>query len=95
MKNTVRILLSSSLALALAGTAVCHFGVRYSVSQIPAEQRARMADFDWVGTEWIAVGSLAWIVGILLAVTAVFLLMMQHHRKSSQSNSSVPPRLCG
>ena len=35
MKNTVRTLFSSSLALALVGTAVCHFGVRYSISQIP------------------------------------------------------------
>jgi hypothetical protein len=83
MKNAVRNLLSSSLALALAGTAVCHFGVRYSISQIPAEQRARMADFDWVGTERIAVGSLALIDGILLALTAIFLIFMQRHRKQS------------
>ena len=83
MKNAVRMLLSSSLALALAGTAVCHFGVRYSISKIPAEQRARMADFDWVGIEWIAVGSLAMLAAILLAVTAIFLFFRQRHRKQS------------
>jgi hypothetical protein len=82
MKNAVRMLLSSSLALALSGTAVCHFGVRYSISWIPAEQRTRMGDFDWVGTEWIAVGGLALIVAILLALTAIFLLMQRHRKES-------------
>jgi hypothetical protein len=35
-----------------------------------------MADFDWVATEWIAVGSSALLVAILLAVTAIFPLFM-------------------
>lgn len=57
MKNAVGILLSSSLTLALAGTAVCHFGVRYAISQIPAERRTRMGDFDCVGIDGLQSGA--------------------------------------
>jgi len=58
MKNAVGILLSSSLTLALAGTkTVCHFGVRYAISQIPAERRSRMGDFDCVGIDGLQSGA--------------------------------------
>jgi hypothetical protein len=28
-------------------------GPRYEISRVPLEQRAQMADFDWIGVKWI------------------------------------------
>ena len=72
MKNAVGILLSGSLTLALAGTAVCHFGVRYAISQIPGERRP-----EWeISTALESNGlqsSLALLVAIPLAATVIVL----------------------
>jgi hypothetical protein len=43
----------------------CFLGVHHDIQQIPPEQRAQMADFDWVGVRWIAVGL------VLLAMAVV------------------------
>ena len=50
MKN-VESCFPAHLRSRFAGTAVCHFGVRYAISQIPAERRTRMGDFGIDGLQ--------------------------------------------
>lgn len=44
------------MLLVVASWATCHFGVEHEIAGIPAETRDQMADFDWVGVEWIGRG---------------------------------------
>src|SRR5690242_19527052 len=48
-KKTVRMLLSRSLALVLARTAVAHFGVQHSIAYIHADQRTGLGpnSLEW------------------------------------------------
>ena len=57
MSRAVKSLLLVSLLLLAASFATCRFGVRHEINKIPPETRARMADFDWIGAEWIMRGT--------------------------------------
>ena len=63
MKLLSRLLLTVSCVAILGSMATCYFGVRYAINQIPPEDRARMTDTDWVGSEWIGRGMYIFFVG--------------------------------
>jgi hypothetical protein len=69
--RSIKILLGTSIFFALASFVTCHFGVQHEINQIPPEIRKGMSDFDWVGIEWIALGSMALLAGVLFAFVAV------------------------
>jgi len=50
--------------LIFVGFVMFVFGPKLAALQIPADRRARMADFDWIGVEWIAGGVLMMIAGL-------------------------------
>lgn len=80
MRNLQRGLFVLSLLLMAASWATCHFGVEHEISKIPAGHRARMADFDWVGAEWIMRGTVIFLTGSLAAVIALLLWVMRRRR---------------
>lgn len=71
MRPLWRNLLLVALLLWLSGVAACELGVRHEIAKIPAEQRARMTDTDWVGAEWIFRGMVIGSVALLIAAAAV------------------------
>ena len=68
MSNVTKVLLGVAIALLMTGVATCHFGVQHATAQIPEEQRRQMADFDWIGSEWIARGLVIAILSVVLGV---------------------------
>jgi hypothetical protein len=97
MRNFLRTLGALSLLLTIASWATCHFGVKYEVNKIPAEQRSRMTDFDWVGAEWITRGMIILIAGVLCAVIALVLWVIRRRRRAQRSfpNASRAQQLIG
>lgn len=55
-----------ALVFVVVGFALFLFGPQYAIHQIPADQRAKMGDFDWVGVEWIAAGQDLMLVGFAI-----------------------------
>ena len=70
-EKKVKIFLQASLFLTCASFATCHFGVQHEINKIPSEIRRGMADFDWIGVEWIALGTMALLAALVLALVAV------------------------
>ena len=68
----------------IASWVTCHFGVEHEISKIPAEHRARMADFDWIGAEWIMRGTIIFLAGSLAAVIALLLWIMRKRRMAQR-----------
>jgi hypothetical protein len=81
MKKAIRVLWGMSLLSIVAGMATCYFGVRYAISQIPAEQRARMGDTDWVGVEWITRSLLLDLVALIFAFAAIVVWLIHRYLK--------------
>jgi hypothetical protein len=88
MSNFLRTLGGLSLLLTIASWATCHFGVKHEINKIPAEQRARITDFDWVGAEWITMGMIIFLVGILCALITFVLWVIRRRRQMQQSFSN-------
>jgi len=44
------------VVLLISGFLIFLLGPKYAISQIPIETRSKMADFDWIGVEWITTG---------------------------------------
>lgn len=84
MKRLQRVLFGLSLLLFVTSFATCHFGVEHEINKIPAEHRARMSDFDWIGYEWIELGMLIFLVGMLSAGGAFLLWIVRKSRKGSR-----------
>ena len=55
--NSKRITVAA-LLLFVIGFCLFLVGPQYEIHKILSEGRARMADFDWIGVEWIAAGML-------------------------------------
>jgi hypothetical protein len=83
MGRLCKILLSVSLLLIVASFTTCHFGVEYEINKIPPEQRARMADFDWIGVEWIARGMGIFLLAILSLIAALTIELVERKRTAS------------
>lgn len=81
-RRIIKILLGTSVVFVFASYASCKFGVQHEINKIPPEVRAGMSDFDWIGFEWIALGAIALVGAILLAMIATVLWMMQRQRKN-------------
>jgi hypothetical protein len=86
MRKLYRVLFGLSLLLVIASWATCHFGVEHEIGKIPAEQRALMADFDWIGAEWIGLGVTIFLAGALAAILALILRMIRKRRMARQSS---------
>jgi membrane protein YqaA with SNARE-associated domain len=82
MKTSTRMLLTVSLVTILGSMATCFFGVRYAKNQIPPELRARMADTDWVGFEWIERGMYLFVLGVLIGLIPVLRWLLTYRRSS-------------
>jgi hypothetical protein len=85
MKNLHRILLGFSLLLMVASWATCHYGVAHEISKIPAETRAGMEDFDWIGFEWIWRGTIILFVAIVLNSVALMMWLRERRRIASRT----------
>lgn len=66
----------------VAGVATCFFGVEHEIAKIPAEQRARMTDTDWVGAEWVVWGVMIEAGAIAIFVIAVAFRAWERSRAS-------------
>ena len=73
MKRFIRILLISSLILTIVALATCHFGVQSEIDKIPVEGRSKMADFDWIGVEWITFGMFIQTIAFICLLLAISL----------------------
>ncbi|MDQ2746104.1 MAG: hypothetical protein M3T96_02470 [Acidobacteriota bacterium] len=73
MKRFDGILLISSLLLTIAALATGHFGVQYEIDKIPVEVRSKMADFDWIGVEWITFGLFIQTIALVCLILAISL----------------------
>jgi hypothetical protein len=82
-RKIIKILLGTSIFLSFASYASCRFGVQHEINKIPPEVRAGMSDFDWIGIQWIALGAIALLGAILLAMIAAMLWMIQRQRKNA------------
>ena len=86
MKNIHRILLGFSLLLMLASWATCHYGVQHEISKIPAETRAGMEDFDWIGVEWIWRGTIILFVAVVMDCVALMMWLRARRRIVDQAS---------
>jgi hypothetical protein len=82
MRNLHRILFGFSV-LHDCIVAIRHFGVAHEISKIPAETRAEMEDFDWIGVEWIWRGM--FILFVAIALDFVALIMWSARRGALQA----------
>lgn len=73
MKKSIKILLFISVLLTVSAFATCYFGVESEISKIPAERRAVMSDFDWIGVNWIAFGTIILLSAALSASFAIII----------------------
>jgi len=86
VKNLHRVLFGLSLLLIVASWATCHYGVEHELSKIPAETRARMTDFDWIGVEWIWRGTIMLFVALILDFVALLMWLARRRRIASQAS---------
>jgi len=85
MKNLQRIFLGIALLLMIASWSTCHYGVAHEISKIPAETRAGMEDFDWIGVEWIWRGIIILLVAVVLACVALMMWLRSRRRIANQT----------
>jgi hypothetical protein len=85
MKSVAKILIAPSLLLSIASLATCHFGVQHEIDKIPPEIKARMSDFDWIGIEWIARGSIIFVFAAISAITALTIWLIDGRRAKKES----------
>ena len=67
-------LLIARVILAGAGFVVGRVGVQHEITKIPAETRAQMSDFDWIGVQWIAWFTIMALVGAVMSLSGVVIL---------------------
>ena len=80
LKLAAKILVCCSGFLVVASFAISYFGVEHEINKIPAERRAGMSDFDWIGVEWIMLSMAIQAVAVFLAATAFVLWFLQRRR---------------
>jgi hypothetical protein len=80
MRNLQRVLVVLSLLLMVTSWTTCHFGVEHEINKIPAEHRAQMTDFDWIGAEWIMRGMLIFLASMIAASAALYLWIIRRRR---------------
>ena len=81
-----RTLFALAFTTMVAGVATCYFGIQHEIAKIPPEQRARMTDTDWVGVEWVALGSTIFAGGIVvLVITIAFRAWRRSHPVQRES----------
>ena len=77
----LRLFVTVAAVLLIAGLSIAHFGVGYEIAKIPAEQRATMTDFDWIGSGWIFAGMPLIATGSLILLGAwIFFLWITYRR---------------
>jgi hypothetical protein len=89
MGRLCKILLSVSILLCIASFTTCHFGVEHEINKIPPEQRAEMADFDWVGVEWIARSFVIFLYALLFSAAALVTWLIKKKRALKQSDGGL------
>jgi hypothetical protein len=85
LKSVAIFLIAISLLLSIASLATCHFGVQHEIDKIPPEIKAQMSDFDWIGIEWIAGGSIIFVFAAISAITALTLWLIDRRRGERES----------
>jgi hypothetical protein len=85
MKSVAKILIALSLLFSIASLATCHFGVQHEINKIPPEIKSQMSDFDWIGIEWIAGGSIIFVFAAILAITALTIWLIDRRRSERAS----------
>ena len=83
MNRSAKVLLVS-LLLTAASFATCHFGVQHEINKIPPETRAGMADFDWVGVEWISRGLVLLVLAFASGAAGIVIWVSNLMRKGKQ-----------
>ena len=82
MRRVGRALLVLAAVTFVAGVATCFLGVEHEIAKIPAEQRARMTDTDWIGTEWVLTALVIEASAIGIFVIAVAFRAWERSRAS-------------
>ena len=77
-------LLLGGVILAAFGFVVGRVGVEHEIAKIPAETRAQMGDFDWIGVEWITRFAIMAIVGVAMSLSGAVILALWHLRRRAQ-----------
>lgn len=62
----------------------CYFGVKYAKQQIPSELRNKMSDTDWIGVEWIGLGSVILLIAILALILSMILWLRKKVLRSKE-----------
>jgi hypothetical protein len=70
----------------VASWATCHYGVAQEISKIPAETRAGIEDFDWIGVEWIWRGMIILFVAVVLDCVALMVWLLGRRRIVNQTS---------
>ena len=76
-------LLALATAIAVFSFALAVGGTKYEISKIPAEQRASMSDFDWIGADWVGVGILFLAIALILSLAALAIWFKHRHIESA------------
>lgn len=83
MNRYIRPLALAALFFIVAGTATCHFGTEYEISQM-SESKMKIKDSSaWVGSEWVKRGAVLQIIGLLLAASAGGIYLFDKKRPRS------------
>ena len=77
MKKLIKALLVIAVLLFVASCATCYFGVEHEINKIPAERRAQVSDFDWIGIEWIMRGMVISLIAFICAFAAIALWIVK------------------
>lgn len=81
MKRWGQVLIMLASILLITGTTMCSVGISAAESRVPAEQRAKMEDTDWIGSEWavraVVLDSVALVFGIVGGT-----LLLVHRRRT-------------
>jgi hypothetical protein len=63
-------------------------GPRYEVRRIPPQQRAQMADYDWVGVQWIERAAYAF-AGCVLCAGAGYVNQRRYRRRLTKAREAL------
>lgn len=81
-KKIAKVLALMSYALVLVAVTTCQLGTRHEEMKIPPEVRARMADTDWVGSEWILWAWLLFLAAVVVRGLAFMVARLTLTRKN-------------
>lgn len=80
VKSFTKISFLIFLLLTTTSLATCHFGVESEIGKIPAEIRAGMSNFDWIGINWIFYGTIIQIVAFVFLFIGTILFLKSKKR---------------